>query len=82
VGSHVVEAGAVLVAELGLLDAGHADKAKLLLEAGVDDGLMGWSYLASTRARLSERIFGSGLPPFDDERFIRRLAQYRKTDAS
>jgi hypothetical protein len=81
-GSHAAETGAVAVAELDLLDAGHTDKAKLFLEAGVDDGLLGWSDLTSTRARLSGGIFGSGLPPFDDERVIRRLAQYRKTHPS
>ncbi len=81
-GSHAAETGAVAVAELDLLDAGHTDKAKLFLEAGVDDGLLGWSDLTSTRARLSGYIFGSGLPPFDDERVIRRLAQYRKTHPS
>ena len=81
-GSHAAETGAVAVAELTLLEAGHTDKAKLFLEAGVDDGLAGWSDLTSTRARLSEYIFGSGLPPFDDERLVRRLAQYRKTHPS
>src|SRR5260370_5573589 len=81
-GSHAAETGAVAVAELTLLEAGHADKAKLFLEAGVDDGLAGWSDLTSTPARLSEYIFGSGLPPFDDERLVRRLAQYRKTHPS
>jgi hypothetical protein len=34
------------------------------------------------RARLSEYIFGSGLPPFDNERLVLRLAQYRKTHPS
>jgi hypothetical protein len=81
-GSHAAETGAVAVAELTLLGAGHTDKAKLFLEAGVDDGLAGWSDLTSTRARLSEYIFGSGLPPFNDERLVRRLAQYRKTHPS
>jgi len=81
-GSHAAETGAVAVAELTLLEAGHTDKAKLFLEAGVDDGLAGWSNLYSTPARLSECIFGSGLPPFDDERLVRRLAQYRKTHPS
>jgi hypothetical protein len=81
-GSHAIETGAVAVAELDLLESGRTDKARLFLEAGVDDGLMGWSELTSTRARLSEHIFGSGLPPFDDERFVRRLAQYRKVHRS
>jgi hypothetical protein len=81
-GSHAVETGAVAVAELELLESGHTDKARLFLEAGVDDGLMGWSELTSTRARLFKRTFGSGLPPFDDERFVRRLAVYRKSHMS
>jgi hypothetical protein len=81
-GSHAVETGAVAVAELELLESGHTDKARLFLEAGVDDGLMGWSELTSTRARLLKRTFGSGLPPFDDERFVRRLAIYRKSHTS
>lgn len=81
-GSHAVETGAVAVAELELLESGHTDKARLFLEASVDDGLMGWSELTSTRARLLERAFGSGLPPFDDERFVQRLARYRKLHAS
>jgi hypothetical protein len=81
-GSHAAETGVVAVEELTLLEAGLTDKAMLLLEAGVDDGLIGWSDLTSTRARLSEYIFGSGLPPFDDERLIRRIAKYRKAHPS
>ena len=81
-GSHAAETGAVAVAELALLEAGRTDKAKLFLEAGVDDGLIGWSDLTSTRARVSEYIFGSGLPRFDDDRLIRRLAEYRKIHPS
>jgi hypothetical protein len=81
-GSHAVETGAIAVAELELLESGHTDKARLFLEASVDDGLMGWSELTSTPARLLTRTFGSGLPPFDDERFVRRLAGYRKLHAS
>lgn len=76
--SHAVEARAVSVGVISLLDAGNADKARSLLEASVDDGLLGWDALTSTRSRLSEQIFGSSLPPVDDERFIRRLAGYRK----
>jgi hypothetical protein len=79
-GSHAAETGVVAVAELTLLGAGHTDKAKLFLEAGVDDGLAGWSD-AHLNA-WSEYIFGSGLPPFNDERLVRRLAQYRKTHPS
>src|SRR5882672_6808166 len=81
-GSHAAETGAVAVAELTLLEAGHTDKAKLFLEAGVEDGLAGWSDLTIMRSRLSEYVFGSGLPPFDEERLVRRLAQYRKTHPS
>jgi hypothetical protein len=62
-GSHAAETGAVAVAELTLLEAGHTDKAKLFLEAGVDDGLAGWSDLTSMRARLSEYIFGPRAEP-------------------
>jgi hypothetical protein len=51
-GSHAAETGAVAVAELTLLEAGHTDKARLFLDAGVDDGLAGWSDFTSARASL------------------------------
>ena len=82
VAGDAVETGVIAVAELELLESGHPEKARLFLEANVDDGLMGWSELTSTRARLLKRTFGSDLPPFDDERFARRLAKYRKLHAS
>jgi hypothetical protein len=80
--SAAVENGAVAVQALRLIADGHADTAERLLEAGVDDGLMGWSGLTLQRSRFSERVFGSGLPHFDDERFVVLLARYRKTHAS
>ncbi|MBS0376733.1 MAG: hypothetical protein JSR73_19320 [Proteobacteria bacterium] len=81
-GSRSVEMGAVAVEELTLLETGHPDKARLFLEVGVDDGLIGWGDLTSVRSRLSEAVFGSGLPPFDDERMVRLLARYRKAHPS
>jgi hypothetical protein len=79
--------GAVAVVELGLLDRGKPDKAIYLLEAAVDDGLMGWNELTSSReARISLALLGSDLEhyqaPWLDENYVRRLASYRKAHQS
>jgi hypothetical protein len=79
--------GAVATAELSLLDRGMPDKARYFLEGAVDDGLVGWDELTSTReARASLSLLGRNQPPYRapwlNENFIRRLAAYRKSHMS
>jgi hypothetical protein len=79
--------GVVAVSEISLLDRGMPDKARYLLEGEIDDGLVGWSELTSTReARVSLTLLGTDLAPYRapwlDENFVRRLAAYRKTHQS
>jgi len=85
--AYAVSEGAVAAAELSLLDRGMPDKARYLLEEAVDDGLVGWNKLTSTRAaRASLNLLGPNLAPYSapwlNEDFIRRAAVYRKTHKS
>jgi hypothetical protein len=79
--------GFVAVSEIGLLDRGKPDTARYFLEGEIDDGLVGWSELTSTReARISLALLGTDLAsyraPWLDEKFVHRLAAYRKTHQS
>ena len=82
-----VNEGVVAVSEIGLLDRGKPDKARYFLEAAVDDGLVGWNELTSTReARASLSLLGTDPVPYRapwlNENFVRRIAAYRKTHES
>src|SRR5712672_2530974 len=82
-----VTGGDLAIAEITLLDAGKHDKERYLLEAQVDDGLVGWGELISSPAtRASLALLGSKgesyQAPWLNEIFVRRLAKDRSAHTS
>lgn len=82
-----VERGGVAAEELRLLDAAKTTGARFYLEAGVDDGLIGWDELTRSRfTRFSLALIAPGLPdyatPWLRDADIRRLANYRNLHVS
>ncbi len=64
------------------IDAGHGDEAKYYFESQVDAGLMFWHDVSASRlAPYLNRLTGDDVYP-EYEKYIRRLAEYRKSHSS
>ena len=74
--------GVIALANIRSIDAAQTDQVKFTLEGEIDAGLLWWHEIStSPLLPVLDQLSGSDVYPAS-ERYIRRLAEYRKTHPS
>ena len=74
--------GVVALANIRSIDAAQTERVKFVLEGDIDAGLLWWHEISNSRLLpVLDQLSGSDVYPAS-EKYVRRLAEYRKANPS